>query len=274
MRERRRRANCWISGDALAMLGHDPRMSRTQANNTTRKRQGAKAKPWSHEQFKKAFRTLALDMGAAANHLDLRRRLGDATEGPHQAAFDISPSFWWLTLNAHEDVTLFRICRVYDQDLNALSLRTLLLRIQDTPADARPDEGVAGALGASDPMNKSLASAIVGDLAFVEQSSNDTVKRLMMWRHKEIAHRDETFALHGGLSDKFPITTTEIQQLIDEGMAIINRYYGAFFGVFYSHPPPDISDYERLLAAVAGDLERRRQTLRDEIARSKQEADG
>lgn len=117
-------------------------------------------------------------------------------------------------------------------------------------------------------MNKSLEPIIVAGLAFVEQSSNDVVKRLMMWRHKEIAHRDETFALHGGLSDKFPVSRVEIQQLIDEGMTIINRYYGAFFGVFYSHPPPDICDYERLLAAVHADLERRRQALRDEIARA------
>lgn len=175
---------------------------------------------------------------------------------------------------AHEDVVLFRLCRVYDQELNALSLRTLLLRIQETPADARPNEGVASALGASELMNNALEPAIAADLEFVEQSSNDRVKRLMMWRHKEIAHRDETFALQGGLSDKFPINWTEIQQLIDGGMAIINRHYGAFFGVFYSHQPPDIGDYERLVAAIHYDLERRRQARRGEIAGAKPETGG
>ena len=252
------------------MLRHDHRVSGTPANKSTRlKRQGAKAAPWSHDKFRKAFQTLALDLGAAANHLDLRRRLGEASAGPHQAAFDLSRSFWWLTLQAHEDVVLFRLCRVYDQDLNALSLRTLLLRIQETPADARPNEGMASALGASDLMNKALEPAIAADLAFVDQDSNDRVKHLMMWRHKEIAHRDETFALQGGLSDRFPITWAEIQQLIDGGLEILDRYYGAFFGVHYSRQPPDINDYERLLAAVDGELQRRRQALRDEIARAK-----
>jgi len=107
---------------------------------------------------------------------------------------------------AHEDVVLFRLCRVYDQELNALSLRTLLLRIQETPADARPNEGVASALGASELMNNALEPAIAADLEFVEQSSNDRVKRLMMWRHKEIAHRDETFALQAGSRTSFPST--------------------------------------------------------------------
>jgi hypothetical protein len=90
---------------------------------------------------------------------------------------------------------------------------------------------------------------------------------------QEIAHRDEGFALDGGLSDRFPITWVEIQRLIDDGVKIVNRYYGALFGVFYSHQPPDISDYERLLASVAGDLERRRKALWDEVKRAREEAE-
>ncbi len=54
----------------------------------------------------------------------------------------------------------------------------------------------------------------------------------------------------------------------------MNRYYGAFFGIFYSHQPPDISDYERLLASVAGDLDRRRQGFREEMERARREAAG
>ena len=80
--------------------------------------------------FQKVLHALCVDLGQAADHYTLFRNLMRAKEGPFTKAVSGSQTFWGLTYGAHLETALFRLCRAYDQDADALTLRTLMETIR------------------------------------------------------------------------------------------------------------------------------------------------
>jgi hypothetical protein len=88
----------------------------------------------SIKDFKTGLDTLCLDLSDASDHYKLFRNLLRAKEGEYTKAVSQSQTFWSLVYGASLDATVLRLCRVYDQERSALTLRTVLETIK-----ARPD---------------------------------------------------------------------------------------------------------------------------------------
>jgi HEPN superfamily AbiU2-like protein len=93
-----------------------------------------KSKIRNAAEFKTVLETLCVDLATANDHYALFRKLMAAKEGPYTKALSQSQTFWSLTYGAHYDAAVFRLCRAYDQDLDALALLDFLETIKAKPS--------------------------------------------------------------------------------------------------------------------------------------------
>jgi hypothetical protein len=196
------------------------------------------------------------DLCQARDHFLLVKRLRGATRR-YWRAFAQSQTFWHLTRRAHQDAAMFRLCRAYDQNLDALTLRTLLETIRARPSFFT--EAAFRARKADNPHVESLAAnmrvirpaQLARDLKSVQQEHDPKVKNLMMWRHKFYAHRDPGKILdEWELEKSYPLTWSAIWCLIERGFRIVNRYESIFAANISSREMVGSDDYLRILKTV------------------------
>ena len=134
-------------------------------------------------QLQTVLNTLSTDLGRANDYLTLLDAL--RKQGQHfWRAFIPAPAFWHVVRAALQDAGLQGLARAYDDDTQALSLRTMLQVIAaEPPFLVRPDSFDAVQLEA--------------DLSFVNQRTNPAVKHLMIWRNNLLAHRNGGKILRG-----------------------------------------------------------------------------
>ena len=84
----------------------------------------------SAADFRRLLEELALELVDANIYLRLHNDLKIAS-GRYQREFRQSRAFWSLTLQAHFDAALFRLCRIFDQHPDGLNLRNFLETIQE-----------------------------------------------------------------------------------------------------------------------------------------------
>src|SRR5258708_21556406 len=107
-----------------------------------------------------------------------------------------SPAFWSLTLNAHREVALFRLSRLYDKQAGALSLPSLLDIINANLQHF--DEGSFRERLKDNPFVASLAqgarrpdaATLKRDAESVAERSCGLVERLLVMRDRVLAHTD------------------------------------------------------------------------------------
>jgi hypothetical protein len=222
-------------------------------------------------EFKRLLEALVDELIDAHDHFKLHQRL-DAAIPNYGPEFNQSPAFWSMTLSAHMDATLIRLCKAYDlyEGKPSLNLRNFLetiqanlrlfdernfrVRLKDNPFV----ESLAAHPRKPDPMQlrKDLESVGQGD---------PLVKKLTIWRNNYFVHRSRTSALNPKVfAEKNPILFSEIGALIDNGLRIVN-HYSDLFGATH-HVSFDSSDYKCLLNAVRQDLERKESRAREELA--------
>ena len=148
-----------------------------------------KTKIRTAEEFQLVLKTLCLDLVRAGDHYALFRKLVAANEGTYAKALSQSQTFWSLTYDAHFETAIFRLCRAYDQDSDALALKGFLETIKASPAF----------LPKPQMFHHVDAGQLDADLAWAGESTNLVVKHLMMWRHKVYAHRDIRKTVSGDL---------------------------------------------------------------------------
>ena len=153
-----------------------------------------------------------------------------------------------------KEATLSRLCRAYDQDAGALTLRTLVETIKQRPAFLP---------AAQDPIDEAQLDA---DLASVSHEKSQVVKHLMMWRHKLAAHRDAGKIVGDRrLGDDYPITYDELDALMDNGFRIVNRYSVHFFSTSSLPEIIGADDYLKVLRTLQDDVEARAARLQEEV---------
>jgi hypothetical protein len=76
-------------------------------------------------QFDTLLASLSEDTVTASIHWTLCKDLW-ASVNEFVRELNQSPAFWSLTMNAHREVALFRLGRLFDQQRSALSLRSLV----------------------------------------------------------------------------------------------------------------------------------------------------
>ena len=185
-----------------------------------------------------------------------------------------SPAFWSLTMNAHREVTLFRLGRLYDQQRGALSLRSLV----DTIATNRHlfdvdrfRERLKG-----NPFVDSLADAarqpdeatLVQDANSVSEESDPLVKKLLAIRNRVLAHRDPRVVLGTVADPSQALDPLDMDKLLERASMVVNRYSSMFRAGTHATWMFGGDDWKRVLGHVRDDLTARRAKLAAEIARA------
>jgi hypothetical protein len=207
-------------------------------------------------EFERLLNRLATDIVDAAIFNRLHTDLSVSVDEYWQE-FAQSRAFWSLTLQAHIEVVVFRLIRVYDTHNSALSLQSWLQTIKGNLHLFGAEHGAQSPdvirRGAEPPdldqLNRDIVSVTPVD---------PLVKKLTSLRGNVIAHtsaRNIAEELH--LEDRFALTYEEIDSLVSRATTILNRYSILFKRQSWSTLIVGHDDFRNVLKALQADLERR-----------------
>lgn len=184
-----------------------------------------------------------------------------------------SPAFWSLTMNAHREVVLFRLGRLYDQQNRALCLTSLVSTISanvhffevDHFRERLKDNPFVASLAAS-VRPPDIATLTVDSEAVSE--SDPLVKKLITLRNRVIAHRDPTVVLGASQSPPGDLSEVEIDSLLERAATTVNRYSSLFKANTHSMRILGHDDFRRVLGHVKDGLNARAAAIEAEIERA------
>src|ERR1700691_1807979 len=84
-------------------------------------------------EFQRLLQTIALELVDANIAFKMHSNLIAAYESESGEAMRQAWTFWSLTIQAHLDSAVFRLCRIYDQDDKNLGLRGFMHTTQSNP---------------------------------------------------------------------------------------------------------------------------------------------
>lgn len=200
-------------------------------------------------EFRQLLDALWSELVDANFHFSLHQNLLKATPD-YWMVFKESNTFWTLTLSAHLDAVVLRLCKAYDRydSKPNLNLRSLLETIKDNLhlfdklsfRERLKDNPFVDSLAKES--RKPDPAQLQEDFDFV--SGNHLVRKLIDWRNKVYSHlsRDVVFNPRA-FNTNSPLSFTEIKTLIDHGFTILNRYSGLFAANYYSKTMIGHDDY-------------------------------
>jgi hypothetical protein len=232
-----------------------------------------KLKLKSSEEFRRLLTALLDDLVDARFHFTLHQNLSKVGE---EYAMEIaqSPTFWGLTLSAHMDAVMLRLCRAYDTyEHTALNLRNLLdtvranLSIFDEPNFRERLKGNLFVDSLAADLKRPDHAQLEKDIEAVSDS-DPLVCNLVMWRHNYVAHRNSHFTLNPKKFDsQYPLLFTEIDVLLDRALEIGNRYSLLFDASAHATLMVGRDDYLNVLKAVREHVEAYKRRLDEEWKR-------
>jgi hypothetical protein len=168
------------------------------------------------------FKWVADDLAIANTSFYFYKKLFDARKRGFRRELRNSPEFWGYTERAHLIASLTYLCRVFDthrekkqKDRDAFHLLRLVEEIDESKL--------------SDLEKRQRQT----DLDFLQRKDtklnkcpNPKVAKLRKWRNNLLSHSNEGLILKG-LNDFLvlnPLTRSEIQQLINAGFSIMERW--------------------------------------------------
>ena len=210
------------------------------------------------------------DLVDARFHFSLHQDLANATE-EYATELAQSPTFWGLTLSAHMDAVLLRLCRAYDTyEHTALNLRNLLdtiqehLNIFDEPNFRQRLKGNSFVDSLAAELKPPDQAQLQKDVDVVSDS-DPLVHKLVMWRHNYIAHRNSHFTLNPKKFDaQYPLLFAEVDVLITRALEIGNRYSLLFDATAHATLMVGRDDYLNVLKAVREHVEAYERRLDEE----------
>jgi hypothetical protein len=227
----------------------------------------------SAEEFRRLLTALLDDLVDARFHFALHQNLAKAGE---EYAMEIaqSPTFWGLTLSAHMDAVLLRLCRAYDPyDHAALNLRNLLdtvranVSIFDEPNFRQRLKGNLFVDSLAAELKQPDQAQLRKDIEVVSDS-DPLVRKLVMWRHNYVAHRNSHFTLNPKKFDaQYPLLFAEIDALLDRALEIGNRYSLLFDASAHATLMVGRDDYLNVLKAIREHVEAYERRLDEEWKR-------
>lgn len=208
------------------------------------------------------MQALANELVEAQIHFNL---YGDLVASHAEYADELSESntFWSLTLDAHLDATILRLCKAYDQCPTSLNLRNLLdtvsenLDLFEEPnfRERLKENPFVDSLAANVPTPDS--SQLQRDIASVN-ANDPLVKKLVIWRNSYFSHRSRDHALNPSPYVRdYPFTISDIAALLRNGVEVVNRYSNLFCATHYSTNIVGRSDFKSILEAVRETRNRR-----------------
>ena len=167
-----------------------------------------------------------------------------------------SGTFWFLTRKSLYESALLRICRAYDEQKDANGLRVVLLCIQRNPQFfdldlfrvRNPNYSIPDN---SDRMvNHPEPDQLQIDLKFVA-ADGGAVRRLKRMRHEDFVHSNIDLIASGKRIDVEHLPTYgDLDELLEKGLEIGNRYLRLFRGGTWSAQMVGEDDYKIILNAL------------------------
>jgi len=208
---------------------------------------------YNEDQFKELLKALYADLLNARHHFKLYRSLNEALHD-YKKEINQCVAFWGLTISAHKQTSILSLCRAYDSQKNASSLYQLIRIIQENIElfdiqqfrERLKHNPYVDSLSqtAREPNQQQLAK----DLEFVS-NGNPLVKRLIILRNNVVAHTS-TSSIIKNKNDLNPLTWKEIEELIEQGMSIINSYSLLFEASTYASTLLGEDDYKTVLRHI------------------------
>ena len=224
------------------------------------------------EEFQRLLQNLSLELVDANIAFRMHTDLIAAYEGEFGEEMRQAWTFWSLTIQAHVESAIFRLCRIYDQDDKNLGLRGLLDTIRANPhlfskeefgkrVEGRP---AAGLLAADLPALD--REQLRRDTDYVTRATNPVVDRLIDVRHNFYSHRNARDVVEGRpVAEAHPHMREEVGELLRGGMEISNRYSQLFHAEMWSTNMVGRDDYNYVLRAVTKRLEAHRAEIEAQI---------
>lgn len=227
----------------------------------------------SPAEFRRLLSALLDDLVDARFHFRLHQELRKSSE-EYATEIAQSPTFWGLTLSAHLDAVLVRLCRAYDTyDKGALNLRNLLdtieanLSIFDEPRFRERLKGNAFVDSLAAQLTPPDLAQLQKDTVLVS-ASDPLVERLVMWRHNYVAHKNAHFTLNPKKFDeKYFLSFSEVDTLLKRALEIGNRYSLLFDATAHATMMVGNDDYLTILKAVREHVEAYQRRLDQEWKR-------
>lgn len=215
------------------------------------------------EDLKRLLATLANELVDANVYLQLHQDLSGSVP-QYQREFNQARAFWGLTLQAHLDAAIFRLCKIYDDHRDGLNMKSLLETIRanlhvfsrENFRERMKGNAFVDAL-AAEARTPDVAQ-LNEDIAFASKESNPLVNSLVGLRNKLFAHRASREVLsETDLAAVYPLTTADAHQLLACGMEMVNRYSQLFSAEIFSTRMVGHDDFRTVLEALRVDLRRR-----------------
>ena len=185
------------------------------------------------------------------------------TAATFQREMNQAPGFWGLTLQAHLDAAVFRLCKIYDQHKDGLNLQSLLETIQAN-SHVFSEKDFRERLKGNSFVDSLAADArapnqeqLTADIAYVSRKTNPKVGTLVELRNKFYAHRASRDVVAAtDIAAAYPFTKADVTDLLKMGLQILNRYSNLFHAQSYSSQMIGHDDYKTVIEAVHWDIKR------------------
>lgn len=224
------------------------------------------------KQFHHLLKALASELVEGNIHYKLHRDLVDSIS-IYSTEINQSTTFWSLTIKSHLDVSMYRLCKIYDQHSKSLNLKNLLDTIKKNIGifdvedfrERLKDNPFVDSL--SKDSRKPDKRQLAKDVAYVTARDNPLVDRLIKgWRNNLLAHIGARPIVQGkDITKKYPVTSEEIGELLTNGMSILNRYSHLFSANTYSTQMVGHDDYNFVLKSIKENLNQINKRHEEEI---------
>lgn len=213
-------------------------------------------------EMKRLVDGLAHDIIDAHIHYKMHNDLIEALKASPVALRE-SNTFWNLTISAHIRLSQTALTRAYDQEHQALHLRSWLTLIGDN-LEMFSEENFRKRMK-DNPYVESLAATyrvpdpvqLAADIALC--SSNDPLVNILV-RHRsaEGAHRSGKLTAKGErISYSCPLTYDDFETLLNRALEILHRYTVLFLEASYSTNVIGRHDYKAIIQAMNEQDDRR-----------------
>jgi hypothetical protein len=226
-------------------------------------------------EFSLLLNALSSDIVHAHFHYKLLRALQDA-HYQYWEVFSQSRTFWSLTIEAHQDATLFRLGRIFDQEKSALSLGNWLQTIRsnlhffDEPNFRRRLQGNSFveslAKDSRKPDEHELEQDIGSVVVNVNKGIDNVVKKFIDVRNKYLAHKDPKVLLPSrGPKMVADLSWNDIEHLLSLADSLLNKYSLLFAASVYSTTMIGQDDYKYVLETIKERIESHKAAVEAEM---------
>lgn len=196
---------------------------------------------------------LSNDVVSAAVHWEYVKDLQRAfAEYQHVGAQ--SNTFWSYTVRAHNIAAVSYLCRAYDTHAQGLHLVSFLQTVKKN-LEWFSKENFKNRKSDSPFLASLLAAHVAPSVREVEEDiekcskANPVVHRLILLRHKAVAHRNAE-AARDGKRVGADLTFEDVGMLLDLAEEVLNRYARYFAANTFSSRPIGYDDHEYIFKTI------------------------